>query len=102
MNPSVWFAIYLPLFILFFVIFPRQKKVRRIVAQKIRKRKGLKVLTNEMIKKYKGKRCKITTGALGTTVVGKMVEINENWIEIETRKGIEIINSDFIQSVRII
>jgi len=84
------------------VIFPRQKKVRRIVAQKIRKRKGLKVLTNEMIKKYKGKRCKITTGALGTTVVGKMVEINENWIEIETRKGIEIINSDFIQSVRII
>jgi len=102
LNPSVWFAIYLPLFILFFVIFPRQKKVRRIVAQKIRKRKGLKVLTNEMIKKYKGKRCKITTGALGTTVVGKMVEINENWIEIETRKGIEIINSDFIQSVRII
>lgn len=102
MNPSIWIAIYLPLFILFFVIFPRQKKVRQMVAQKIRKRKGLKVLTNELVKKYKGKRCKITTGALGTTVVGEIIEINENWIEINTRKGMEIINSDFIQSIRII
>ena len=60
------------------------------------------VLANEVIKMHIGERCKITTGALGTTVVGIIVEVNENWIEVETRKGKELINADFIQSIKII
>ncbi|PLX34684.1 MAG: hypothetical protein C0604_01170 [Clostridiales bacterium] len=59
-------------------------------------------MKNEIIKKFEGKRCKITTGALGTTVRGKIIEINDDWIEIETSKGMEIINADFIQSIKIL
>jgi len=73
-----------------------------MIIMKIKKRKGLSALTNEIIEKHKGRRCKITTGALGTSVVGTIIEINENWIEIETRKGKEIVNADFIQSIKII
>ncbi|WP_120170773.1 DUF6897 domain-containing protein [Thermohalobacter berrensis] len=58
-------------------------------------------MSNDVIKKYIGKKCKITTGSLGTTVVGKIVEVKENWIEVETRKGNELINADFVQSIKI-
>jgi len=102
LNSSTWIAIYLPLFILFFVILPRQKRIRQMIIQKIKRRKGLAKLKNEIIKKFEGKRCKITTGALGTTVRGKIIEINDDWIEIETSKGMEIINADFIQSIKIL
>ncbi len=40
--------------------------------------------------------------AFGTSLLGKIIEINENWIEVETKKGIEIINSDYVQSVKIV
>lgn len=58
-------------------------------------------MTNELIKKYIGENCKISTGSLGTTVVGRIIEVNENWVEIETKKGHELINADFIQSIKI-
>lgn len=58
-------------------------------------------MTNELISKYIGKGCKISTGSYGTTVVGRIISINENWIEVETKKGIELINAEFIQSIKI-
>jgi len=73
-----------------------------MIILKTKRRKGLAKLKNEIIKKIEGERCKITTGALGTTVRGKIIEINDDWIEIETSKGKEIINADFIQSIKIL
>lgn len=59
------------------------------------------IMTNEVIKKCMGKKCKISTGAYGTNLVGKIIEINENWIEVETKKGIQFINAEFVQSIYI-
>ena len=67
----------------------------------MKKRKGIIIMTNEVIKKYIGKNCKISTGAFGTNVIGKIVDVNENWIEIETKKGVELINAEFIQSIKV-
>ncbi|MTI68428.1 MAG: hypothetical protein FH753_17750 [Firmicutes bacterium] len=58
-------------------------------------------MANDVIKKYIGKKCKITTGSFGTTVAGKIVEVKDNWIEVETKKGKELINADFIQNIKI-
>ncbi|NPV44558.1 MAG: hypothetical protein HPY70_11400 [Firmicutes bacterium] len=58
-------------------------------------------MTNEVIKKYIGKICKISTGSFGTNVVGKIIDVNENWLEVETKKGNELINADFIQSIKV-
>ena len=91
----------MPLFIILFVILPQQSEMQKFVIQKIRKRKGLIIMTNEVIKKYVGKKCKISTGSFGTSVVGKIIDINENWIEIETKKGKELINAEFVQSIKI-
>ena len=101
MNPGSWIAIYLPLFIIFFIIIPQQNQISTAVLRKIKKRKGGFVMTNEILKKYIGRICKISTGSMGTNVAGKIIDINENWIEIETKKGNELINAEFVQSIKI-
>jgi len=58
-------------------------------------------MTNELIKRYIGKQCLISTGSFGTSVKGIIIDVNENWLEIETKKGSELINAEFIQSIKI-
>ncbi|AET69004.1 hypothetical protein Desor_3521 [Desulfosporosinus orientis DSM 765] len=59
-------------------------------------------MTNELINKYVGKKCIISTGSFGTNVKGTIAAVKENWIEIETSKGQELINAEFIQSIKIL
>jgi hypothetical protein len=44
--------------------------------------------------------CHISTGTFGVNVVGKIMNVNENWIEVETKKGNELINLEFIQRIK--
>lgn len=90
----------MPIFIIFFVILPQQRNMQRLMINK-RKNKGVKTMTNDVIKKYIGRDCKISTGSFGTNVAGKIISVNENWIEIETKRGVEIINAEFVQSIKI-
>ncbi|MHB8127294.1 MAG: DUF6897 domain-containing protein [Desulfitobacteriaceae bacterium] len=101
MSPSTWIVIYMPLFIILFVIIPQQREMHKAALLKMKKRKGVKTMTNEVIKKYIGMNCKISTGSFGTNVVGKIVDVNENWLEVETKKGKELINADFVQNIKV-
>lgn len=101
MNSGAWVTIYMPMFIILFTIIPRRRAVHKAILLKIRKRKGVVEMTNELIKKYMGKNCLISTGSLGTNVNGKLIDVNENWLEVETKKGKELINAEFIQSIKI-
>ncbi len=102
MNGATWIAIYMPIFILLFIILPQQRSVLKAIIIKNKKRKGAIIMTNEIIKKYIGKRCQISTGTFGTNVVGEIIEVNEKWIEVETKKGNELINSEFVQNIKIL
>ena len=99
MNTGSWVALYLPLFIIFFIILPQQRMEHKTML-KIRKRKGVVVMTNELIKKYIGKNCLISTGSFGTNVKGKIIDVNGNWLELATKKGTELINVEFIQIIK--
>ncbi len=101
MNSSNWIAIYLPLFIIFLIIFPHQRELQKKVTIKNRKRKGVRNIMNEIVMKYIGKTCKISSGSFGTNITGKIIDVKENWIEVETRKGKELINADFIQNIQV-
>ena len=54
---------YMPLFIVFFVILPQQREMQKLIILKSKKRKGLIIMMNEVIKKYIGKNCKISIGS---------------------------------------
>lgn len=101
MNTSTWIAIYLPLIVLFLIIIPQQRQRQKSIILRNRKRRDVIIMTNEMIKKYIGMDCKISTGSFGTYTAGKIADINENWVEVETKKGKELINADFIQSIKL-
>lgn len=91
----------MPMVILFFIILPQQSRLQRSIVSRIKKRKGLIIMASEVIKKYIGRNCKISTGTYGTNITGKIIDVNENWIEVETKKGIELINAEFVQSIKI-
>jgi hypothetical protein len=71
------------------------------MVQKIRKKKGVMVMTNEIIKKCIGKNCILSNGSFGASVIGKIVDVNENWVEIETKKGNQLINIEYVQSIKV-
>lgn len=102
MSSSTWVAIYMPLFILFFVIISQKREIEKVVLLKIKKRKGVITMTNEVIKKYIGNNCKIFTDSFGSNVEGKIIDVSGNWLEVETKKGKELVNVDFIQNIKIL
>ena len=83
MEPGTWIAIYLPIFILLFVILPAQQQ--HILMGKRKRRRA--VMTNELLKKYMGKTCTVSTGSFGTTVTGEISAVEDNWVEVTTSKG---------------
>lgn len=103
MNSAVWIAIYLPLFVLFIIILPQQYaiNINRVIISRHRKKEGFK-MTNELIKKYINKNARLSTGSYGINVEGTIIDVNENWIEVRTKKGIEIINIEYLQNIKIL
>jgi len=83
------------------VFIPQKREMEKLVLVKLKKRKGAIIMTNEIIKNYIGKICKISTGSFGTTVVGKIIDVKENWLEVETKKGNELVNADFVQNIKV-
>jgi hypothetical protein len=70
-----------------------------IIFKIMRKRRVLR-MTNELLKKYIGKNCFVSTGSFGGNFIGVILEVNENWLEIETKKGNQIVNTEYIQSIK--
>ncbi len=93
-------AIYLPILIAIMMAIQDQEEKQRITLWKIKKRRGIIRMNGDLVKKYIGMDCRISTGSLGTNVVGRIVDVEENWIEVETKKGNELINLDFVQHIR--
>ena len=101
MNSGAFVAIYLPLFIVFFVIMPKNRKNSFIVS-KLKKRRGDKVMSNELIKSCIGKTCTISTGSFGTSYSKvEILEVEDNWIKVQNKNKIDLVNSDFITNIKI-
>lgn len=76
-----------------------QKNILLTIILKKRKKGDFVFMTNELIEKLIGKVCTITTGSFGTAVVGKVISVTDNWIEIETKKRSQLINADFVVGI---
>jgi hypothetical protein len=98
---SSWIAIYLPIFVVLFIVIPQQLEIQKATFLKMKKGRGVITMTNEVIKKYIEMNCKISTGSYGTSVSGKILDVNENWIEVQTKRGKELINADFVQTIKV-
>ena len=59
-------------------------------------------MTNELLCKYIGKQCIVSTGSFGGSVNGIITSIMENWIEIENAKGSQLLNADFVTNISVV
>lgn len=103
MNTGTFIALYLPLFIVFFVLFPANRR-HRFVVRRLKKLRGENVMSNELIKSCIGKICTISTGSLGTSYSKvEIVEVVDNWIKVKGKgkSKTDLVNIDFIQSIKI-
>lgn len=98
MNPGTWIAIFLPTFILLFVIIPAEQQRHRILISK-KRRKGKLIMTNELLKKYLGIRCNISTGSFGGTITGVITTLEDNWMEVSTKTGNHLINVEYVTHI---
>lgn len=87
---------------LFLVIIPNKRKLMNTVVKRVKKRREESVMTNKLIKKYLGKKCKVYSGSFGTSVKGQLKDLEDNWLEVETSKGVELVNIDFIQNIKVL
>ena len=93
---------YISLFLIFFIIIIASLESNAISLKTARKRrKGVKkFMSPEIISKLVGRYCTITTTSFATSVTGQIVSINDNWIELATKKGPQFLNCDFIVDIK--
>lgn len=101
LNPAIWITTYLPIFVVLFILIPSQRRIINAI-RKQRKLRGVK-MSNDLIKSYIGKVCNISSGSFGSTFKKvKILEVVDNWIKVEGRGKIDLINIDFIQNIKIV
>ncbi len=95
-----FFPTYVAIFLMIFVIIisQRNKKhmtaARRIIANKKKGAKKMTILLNG----YEGK--EVTLYTLNDAVTGRIVEINEGWVKIDSGKEVSTVNLDYVIRVR--
>jgi len=60
-------------------------------------------MDNDVIKKCLGKNCRVLCAGSGgiNVVIGKIIDVTENWIEVETKKKSVLVNTEFTQTIEI-
>jgi hypothetical protein len=101
MDSSSFIAIYLPIFMLLFVILPTMNK-KKMTIQRLRKKRSETIMTNHLFMEYIGKHCSIITSFGRSFKQVKILAVEENWLKI-SKKGTEhLLNIDLIESLKIL
>ena len=98
MNPST----YIPIFMLFLILFIILRNRKRIVARKAieRKQKGDRIQMEELAKKFIDKECLIYAFDSGHQFGGIIREVTNGALLIENDGKLEAINLDFVIRIR--
>ena len=94
---------YIPIIVIWVVLFVilkenKQHNIRRIIRK--RRKRGLNDMS-EVFNRYIGKDCVIYLSNSSSNVLEcKVPGISENWLTIESRDGVEIINVDYIIRIK--
>lgn len=101
MDSSSFIAIYMPIFILLFVILPTMNK-RKVTIQRLRKKRSEAIMTNHLFLEYIGKRCNIITSFGRNYKQVQILAVEENWLKISKNNTDHLLNIDLIESLKIL
>ena len=67
------------------------------------KKKGVKrKMPKELIQEFIGKTCSISLFNESFAISGKIIAIEENWLKVETKREVQLINGDMIRNIAIL
>ncbi len=93
-------SMIISLIVIFFVLFTRQSgKYLRIIQNKKKGRK--RSMPTELIKEFIGKVCNISLFNDSFGVMGKIVAVEDNWIKINEKSTVRLINGDMVRDIKI-
>ena len=100
MQPwSLWFVFFMMLVIIPSIRARKQQQIRLSKRNKLKRKKGGNVM-NELIKSYIGKEIIVWTN-WSSGVSGTATRIEENWLEIQDKKGnLKLLNTDYISRIQ--
>lgn len=96
MNPGYFSILFI--FLMLFIISQEEKKENALRIIKKKKSKG-RFNMNEIINMYLEKNCAVTVSGY-SQIRGKISSVKENWIVVETKTGNEVINLDYVVSIK--
>lgn len=112
MEPILFLPILIGVFLPLFILFVQRKTVmRHLRGRRAEQRRKARMetneevspLANELIRSLIGKTCQISTGSLGESFDKvKVLDVEENWIRVERKNKIFLINTDYITSVKVL
>lgn len=84
---------------LFVIVFHDKKKRNKQIEilRKIRNRRN-RIMNGDMLKIFVGKDCVVYT--VDKYVSGVIEQINDNWLNIKTKDGLEMLNIEYIVRVK--
>lgn len=89
-------AVFLALLVIFFA----RRRRMAVVRSRIKKRKKKESLRmNELLLSYVGKNCYVYTFDGAVAMEGTIAAVNGQWMEIETKKGKKLVNSDYVMRI---
>lgn len=97
---SAMYPSYVAIFLMLLIIFMEQRKkkraavIRRILANKKKGDNKMHILFNG----YEGK--EVTVYTLNDQVQGRIVEIGEGWVKIDSGKEVSTVNLDYVIRVK--
>ena len=100
----IWIAIFLPLLIVLWSDFENRRKERQrmVIKQKQRNRKGGIATMSDILKRFIGKDCLITT--MNTTVTGVVEAVEDNWLIFRKPENggsdNDMVNVDYVSRIR--
>jgi len=101
MDPAIWICVFLPLIIILIVSVQHRKNILWYITRKRILKRSIDM--SEIVKKFIGKTCLITTinsGALDGGLVGEIAAVEDNCIVLRDKKGESLINLDFVVTVK--
>ena len=95
MSAATWVAVYLPLFIVLWLLWQTRRGVRQCRAAAIHRKKGGVPIMEAIILKLMQKGVAITT--INDTLTGKLTRYENGWLTLTDAKGREqYVNADYI------
>lgn len=92
-----WYLYFIGIYLCIILPMINRQTVRRL---KNKKKRRLAPMSNEILKKFIGKKCSIMSYNSGFGETVTVDDVSENWVSVTARDGtVKVINVDYIVSV---